>query len=107
MTLALIDHIFVRIENEHLFKKQNILQAGVININLTDHYPVALSISNKNYVTNDKSKPVYVTKTNYNKLTELLERNNWEEILSENNVQNSYTKFIDKIKYYVEKCSKQ
>ena len=97
---TLIDNIFVNVD--HLK-----IDSGIVLSDISDHCPVYCRIQSF-FDTTKLPPPVKMirkfTIPKINKLKQKLELVNWSEVLVQNDVNTSYTKFIDVLKNALDEC---
>ncbi|CAH0563181.1 unnamed protein product [Brassicogethes aeneus] len=101
--LSLLDHFFIGTKNRNI-DKQLCINSYVFEAGLTDHDIIFLNIKNnllQNNAPKDNKKKI--TKINFSTLLKDLEGEEWLNILQENNSENSFNNFINKINYYINK----
>lgn len=104
-TNSIIDHIFVR-KDKHFHLRNTGLNSYIFETNITDHYAVMLSIDLvKKRQTERTSKKIY-KKIEYNKLISTLNKEEWADVLQENDLEVANNLFNKKLTEYIEKCSK-
>nr|CAI5855259.1 unnamed protein product [Callosobruchus analis] len=91
-TKSCLDHFFVKCKNSDF---QNI-RGTILECGLTDHDAILLHIATKKHIIVNK-KYTYKS-TNNNKLKELIEAAEWDDVLANNNVNMCTDIFINKLK---------
>ena len=97
-----IDHFFVRNVEKYAGSHSRIMCSGI-----SDHYPIVLNVSlqkcNKQIQKNNK----YISKTNFEKLNQLIKQETWENVLSSNMVNECAYNFIETIQQHVQSTTEQ
>lgn len=91
-----IDHLFVQQKYD-----ENKINPIVLQSTVTDHFSLVLQIEFPKLPQNDKNNFLIKTYINKPKLIENLKRENWQDVYSENDVNESSNVFLDKIKTYI------
>lgn len=91
---TLIDHVLSNLISSQI--------SGVINFNITDHYPIFLLVENQN-----PTKPKILHKTSFNsdQFIETIATTNWGEITREENVDKAYDMLSEKLKTAITSCT--
>lgn len=101
---SIIDHIFIRLK-DHL-KKYLLITPLIIETDITDHYMIMASLDySRDY---DGKQTVYLNnrlKINYKKLIETLERETWNEVLKNNDTNESYEIFYKTLNDHIKSSS--
>ena len=100
-TNSCIDHIFVR---EKTKINNLICKSFVVTSNVTEHCPIILHLSLRNYHhMKDKIEYCKSTKTDYVKFAKFLEEQDWNNVLSCNNVKLATNIFVNTFSDNIEK----
>ena len=96
---TLIDNIFTNTsDNEN--------NSGVISFDVSDHMPIFMISSKLKFKNVRKQKKIKVRKENSQNISALnkdLEREGWQDVYSQNDVNKAYEAFINKLIYYYDK----
>lgn len=96
---------------DHIFLKTNIPRNNfvpvVLQVQITDHYPVLIQFCFCNDIQNTVYKNRYKQYIDYKKLNEELSFETWLDLYSELNIDIAVDMFIDKLKLYIERCTKK
>lgn len=100
-----IDHIFIKSQTDS--SKYAELEPIVFQTNITDHFAlyVYISLSNHRYQHNHPITTNKIKDIDYKKLDSTIRKEKWEDILSCNNAQIAYQRFIDKLNKYIAESS--
>lgn len=104
-TSSIIDHIFVRKEKQFNLRNTYI-SSYVFETNITDHYPIMLSVNLEKEHQSDKNFCKTYKKIMYNKLNTCLSKEEWIDVLQEHDVEVANNLFTNKFLKYIEKCTK-
>lgn len=96
-----IDHLFVSNKNNLNMMKY---KSYIFRYNITDHCPIALTFRIEKKL---KEKSNYKSYINYTTLKMDLKTEQWKNIYQENNVNEITDNFINTLKYYINKHTKQ
>lgn len=96
-----IDHFFVSNKNNLNMLKY---KSYIFRYNITDHCPIALTFRIEKKL---NEEPNYKSYVNYNTLKMDLKTEQWKEIYQGNNIDEITDNFVNKLKYYIDKHTKQ
>lgn len=95
-----IDHIFVRDNLKH-----HNIKSAVIDSLITDHYPIILILYNKIELGKKNIKQTSYRFVDYNKLTSLSDKTNWNEIKLSQTTEDKITLLTTIIQNNLKKCT--
>lgn len=98
LTATVIDHIFVNTPNNLVENFE--INPYVIHASLTDHYPIFLQLR-FNGAYKEKTKLNFINKINRPALFSSIEKENWENVLVEEDPNLAYDLFINKFNTYI------
>lgn len=103
-TSTCIDHIFVP---EEIINLAMDIKGVILETAITDHFTQFLVLSNKHPEGNNTNteKSIPRNKINYTKLNKLLGEESWDDVLKNDNVNESYDIFLLKYTNLIEECS--
>jgi len=100
-THSCLDHIFFKCSDDTLL---NNTQSGVIQIDITDHCPIIASIPILKYEPQNSNKIKHI---NYSLINLYLEKETWECVYNEINIDIAVINFYDKLNSVIEKCTSE
>lgn len=102
-TRSIIDHIFVRVGDKILTQQTLNIKPVLFETALTDHYTILLSVEykKKNRIPTNKQIHTHINKISHNKLSKLLQKENWLDVIQKNDAEISYKIFIEKLNNFI------
>jgi len=91
--IVCLDHIFIKNIN------QCIIETGVLQTNITDHFSTISSIENENKEISSKNSVKII---NYKKLNEFFKNEKWVELFICNDVNECVNIFLKKVIQFIE-----
>lgn len=101
---SILDHIFIR--RARYINDCVTIKPLVVRAALTDHFATLASLRFKFKIINrSPGNLMQIDRTDFDKLSQYLNEEGWEDVLKSKDIQSSYNIFIDKVQGLLQRCS--